>query len=116
MPIPVSSLSEYTAHATYSDGSLVLTVRGPKIKTGPLAGTRPPLVSIGVQRPASQADAWEAMTGPRMPPAAPGIKRPAAPYCAVILWPSIATAPDALEWLGDFEQCIAWAWINDNPE
>lgn len=42
--------------------------------------------------------------------------RPAVPWCGVVLLPGIITDPGALEWLGDFERVIAWAWLTDQPQ
>ena len=35
----------------------------------------------------------------------------AVPACVVDVHPSIVVAPDAMGWLGDFERCLAWAWV-----
>jgi hypothetical protein len=37
--------------------------------------------------------------------------RPAAPWCGVRLGVGILRHPQATEWLGDLERCLAWAWI-----
>lgn len=36
---------------------------------------------------------------------------PAPPWCAVRVEPGALRHPDALEWLGDLERCLAWALI-----
>lgn len=33
------------------------------------------------------------------------------PAALVVLHPTIALDPGASDWLGDFERCLAWAWI-----
>ena len=112
MPLPVSRLVDYSAMATVHDGGLIVTISGPAPTTGPMAGKPPPLVTMGVaKRSRHAATLWPLMTGPVMPPVKPGIQCPDTPWLAVAIWPTIALHPDALEWLGDFEQCIAWAWI-----
>jgi len=117
MPLPVSSLSAYTAHATVQDGALVLTVSGPTVTdTGPMQGMQPPLVTIGVVKKSRHAHLWGLMTtGAHMPPAAKGIKAPQTPWCAIAVWPSSVLCADAFEWLGDFERCVAWAWCKNDP-
>lgn len=110
--LPVSSLAEYSGHASVFDGGLIVTISGPAPASGPMAGKAPPLVSMGVaQRSRHGAALWPLMTGPVMPPARPGLQRPAEPWAAVAIWTTIALHPDAVEWLGDLERCIAWAWL-----
>lgn len=36
---------------------------------------------------------------------------PPEPWCAALLYPGAVLAPDAMDWLGDFERCLAWAWL-----
>ena len=38
-----------------------------------------------------------------------------APWLAVITHPTLAAHLGATEWLGDFERCVAWAWITRHP-
>lgn len=66
-----------------------------------------PLVTFGVA-PDSLAGAtlwreWDAR---------PTGDPPAAPWCAVHLWPTIALHPEAARWLDDLERCCAWTWID----
>lgn len=115
LPLPVSDLSAYTAHAAVQDGAVVLTVSGPTITDGgPMLGVSPPVVTIGVAKKSRHAHLWSLMTtGQHMPPAAPGIKAPQTPWCAVTVWPSAQICADAFDWIGDFERCVAWAWCHD---
>ncbi len=107
MPLPVAGLAEYTGLATVVDGALIVTISGPP----DAAGRAPPLVSMGVARRSRHGAAlWPLLTGPVMPPTAPGLRKPDAPWCGVALWPTLALYPQATEWLGDLERCIAWAW------
>jgi hypothetical protein len=39
-----------------------------------------------------------------------------APACIVRIEPSIVLAPSDTGWLGDFERCLAWAWIEGLDE
>lgn len=66
-------------------------------------GTR--LVEIGVaNHSAFAAELWEHLGG------APDA-RPHEPWCAVSLDAGLMEDPAATEWLGDFERCLAWAWL-----
>jgi len=112
MPLPVAELADYTALATVVDGSLLVTISGPPLSAGPMRGKAPPLVTMGVAgRSRHGAALWPLLTGPRMPPARPGITQPAAPWCAVAVWPTLMLHPGTMDWLYTLERCIAWAWI-----
>lgn len=110
--LPVAALSQYTALAVVLDGALIVTISGPPVPTGPMAGKGPPLVSIGLAKKSRHAHLWGLLTSPIMPPAKTGIKCPSSPWCGVAIYPTIAMHMDALEWLGDLERCIAWAWCS----
>lgn len=111
-PLPVSGLSDYTGHATVIDGALIVTISGPVATDGPMVGKAPPLISMGVAKRSRQGAAlWTLMTGPLMPTAYQGVQRPAEPWAAVTVWPTVVMHPGAVQWLGDLERCIAWAWI-----
>ena len=111
-PLPVSSLADYLGHATVLDGALIVTISGRAPIAGPMAGKPPPLITMGVaKRSRHGAALWPLLTGPVMPPAKPRLQRPAEPWVAVAVWPTIAFYPSATEWLGDLERCIAWAWM-----
>lgn len=112
MRLPVASLADYSGHAAVMDGGLIVTISGPAPSDGPMAGKAPPLVSMGVARRSRHGAAlWPLMTGPVMPTALPGLQQPDEPWAAVAIWPTMAMYPDAALWLGDFERCIAWAWL-----
>lgn len=111
-PLPVSALSQYTALAVVLDGALIVTISGPTVAAGPMDGKAPPLVSVGVAKKSRHDHLWGLLTGPVMPPAKTGITRPQSPWCGVVIHPTIAMHIDALEWLGDFERCIAWVWVS----
>lgn len=101
MPLPVSALAnDYSAHASAADGAVVVTVSGP---------TGLPLVTIGVAARSRHAvKLWGDLVELS---GAADQTRPSAPWCAVVLWPSLAAHLDATAWLGDMERCIAWAWL-----
>ena len=37
---------------------------------------------------------------------------PQSPWCAGRLEPGISSDLDAAHWLGDYERCLAWAWLD----
>ena len=79
--------------------ALVATVSGPK-------GT---LVTIGVARKSRDAARlWQMLQSKS--DAIGEMPRP--PWCAVALHPAIAGDPIAATWLGDYERCLAWAWVD----
>jgi len=115
LPLPVADLSEYSGHASVLDGALIVTISGPPPKeaTGMLASKAAPMVTVGVARKSRHAHLWTLMTqSPPMPAVHRSVvKCPQAPWCAVAIWPTIDFYPEATSWLGDFERCIAWAWV-----
>lgn len=118
VPLPVHELAHFSARAMMSEGGLVVTIYGPAgpYQAGkPHAGEHIPLVTMAAaQRSRHGAPLWHQMVAAFG--AKTGLLRPAEPWCAVALHPSIAGYPDAAHWLGDFERCIAWAWITRNPD
>lgn len=117
-PLPVPELSHFGGQVIVQDGSLVVTVSapvGPHQQGKPHTGQTMPLVTLGVATRSRQAGPlWSMLTGAF--DAASGLKQPSAPYCAVAIHPSIAAYTGPTDWLGDFERCVAWAWITRNPE
>lgn len=69
------------------------------------------LITIRIaQRSRESADLWVSMLahfGGK-----PGITAPGAPWAAVAIHATLGGYPDALQWLTDFERCLAWAWIS----
>lgn len=69
------------------------------------------LVTFGVaarSRQAGELWAWMcAQYGSRSNLLAPGT-----PWCAVALQTGLALQSDAAQWLGDFERCVAWTWLD----
>lgn len=116
-PLPVPGLSEYSAQALVQDGALVVTIYAP---VGPYQPGKPhggdvlPLVTMGLaHRSRHAAPLWDELCAAM--PSRPSVDMPAAPWLAVITHPTLAAHRSAAEWLGDFERCIAWAWITRNP-
>lgn len=115
-PLPVPPLSHYGARVIKKTG-LVVTIygpRGPHTPGQPHSGESLPLVTLGIaQRSRESGDLWamlQANFGGK-----PGVKAPATPWVAVSIHDNIVAYLDALQWLGDLERCIAWAWVTRNP-
>lgn len=104
-PLPTAELAHYDAAVTVENGGLLVTV---------FAGDDP-LATFGVaQRSRQGGDLWALILAHF--PAKPETGKPAEPWCAVALHPALIAHPDAMGWLGDFERCIAWAWITRDPQ
>lgn len=101
-PLPGPLGQAYALQASVQDGALLGTVL-----TVP-AGT--PLVSFAVAQRSRQAgQAWALMCARHGCQA--GLLAPPTPWCAVALHPALLHDVEATGWLGDFERCVAWAWI-----
>lgn len=76
-----------------------------------------PFVALGIAQRSREAEQlWQMMVDTFG--AFPGIKMPSVPWCAVASHPGMDIHPDALDsldWLYDFERCVAWAWITRSP-
>lgn len=110
-PLPVPDLSDFSATAFTTPGGLVVTVYGPDILSLPPAMPEPiPLVTFGVaRRSRGAAKLWDSLV--KQDPTGRCGTMPGAPWLAVLLHPSLTIFPDAAHWLGDFERCVAWAWV-----
>ncbi len=118
-PLPVASLAHFAASATVENGSLLCTVWGPPSSQQSAASVHHvaaiPLVTFGVaQRSRQAAVLWPLLVA--LPGTATGLQRPPSPWCAVSLQPGLLLHHTASEWLGDFERCVAWAWITRAPD
>ena len=116
-PLPVAELSQFSAQVFVEGGALVVTVSapvGPHEQGKPHFGPVMPLITMGVaQRSRQGAGLWSALT--KAFDTRPGLEQPGTPWLAVAVHPSIAAYAGPVEWLGDFERCVAWAWITRNP-
>lgn len=115
-PLPVAPLSHFGARVIKEIG-LVVTIygpRGPHTPGKPHSGEWLPLVTLGIaQRSRESGDLWAQLVanfGTR-----PGVIAPSTPWVAVAIHDTIGGYLDALQWLGDLERCIAWAWVTRNP-
>lgn len=111
-PEPIPGLKKpYTAQAMQAEGALIVTVYAP----APEVGKPHPLATFGIAPRSRQAPRlWEMLT--QQPGVKPGLQRPDAPWCAVILQPALVMHPGATRWLGDFERTVAWAWTTKHPD
>ena len=73
-----------------------------------------PLVTFGVaarSRQSGELWAWLcAQYGSRDALVAPSV-----PWCAVALHPAYALQHGVSPWMGDFERCVAWTWLESKP-
>jgi hypothetical protein len=111
VPLPVAELVSYAGRFTVVQGSLICTISGPPSRI--MEGKRPPLVTMGVAKRSRHGAVLWPMLAAGLPgsPVLPGVKRPAEPWAAVVMHPTGLLHPEANEWLGDLERCIAWAWV-----
>lgn len=105
LPLPEPSLDHYSASAHIEQGGLVMTI---------YAGAAALVTMAVAARSRQSAPLWAYMQA-QHGPSGPGTPAPAAPWLAVALRPGLAQHADANEWLGDFERCVAWAWMERNP-
>jgi hypothetical protein len=116
--LPVPSLSHFAVQVFVQDGGLVVTVvapMGPHQQGQPHAGQTMPLITMGVaQRSRQGAPLWSMLISAFGSVA--GLQQPGTPWCAVAVHPSIAAYDGPVDWLGDFERCVAWAWLTPNPD
>lgn len=115
--LPVPELSHFSAQVFVQDGGLVVTVSaplGPHVPGQAHVGQTIPLVTFGVAQRSRQGAALWAMLLQAFG-AKPGLQEPGAPWCAVAVHPSLGAFTGPVDWLGDFERCVAWAWITRNP-
>ena len=60
------------------------------------------------------AELWQMMIA--QPGARPGLTKPQEPWLAALVYPSAVGYRGDLGWMGDFEACVAWAWITRRPD
>jgi len=116
--LPAPGLEHFSATGTVESGSLLFTIwapNGPHVAGKAYEGDKIPLVTFGVaQRSRQGTELWSMMSAQFG--VHPDLRKPAEPWCATAIHSGIAANPKAVLWLGDFERCVAWAWITRNPE
>lgn len=75
-----------------------------------------PLVTVGVATHSRcGAVLWRGLYGSAPAQARP--EQPPAPWCGVVLHlDALAMYRDAMVWLGDFERCLAWAFVAEKSK
>ena len=101
LPLPEPSLARYSASAHIEQGGLVMTV---------FAGADAIVTFAVAGRSRQSAPLWSCMIAQHS--AAPGLTAPATPWIAVAVREGLAAHREAAEWLGDFERCVAWAFLS----
>ena len=120
----VEHTRDLLADAIQSGGDAAMPVPGYRLYVEPFGSRRAalctvyrgaePIATIGIAaRPARALWGQLIALRHRLAPEAPPLSEPQAPWCAVMVLPAIRDAVDALDWLGDFERCAAWAWIGE---
>jgi len=100
VPLPIEG--GYQLKATAAGAFLVGTI---------LDRDDTPIVTFGVApRSRGAAKLW-AMLHDGRPTDTEAPQPPAAPWLAVRMEFGALDFPDALDWLADYERCIAWTWI-----
>jgi hypothetical protein len=90
--------------------SAKVTVDGPAALVTVSRGEAP-LVTFGVAADEKgAAELWSLIGRPGVP------KPPATPWLAVKLEPGLLLHRDHADWLGDFERCWAWAWLEERAD
>lgn len=111
LALPVKGLSHFSSTAFGAGAGLVMTINAPAAPHAqgkPHKGKTMPLVTIGIAGNQVDADKiWYSLCGANED--ARQIEQPPVPWCAVILYPTLAAYPGGCGWLGDFERSLAVA-------
>lgn len=77
-----------------------------------------PIVTIGIATHSRcGAEVWQALhKSASLLCATSADQCPTEPWCAARLEPHSLFYPDVMAWVGDFERCMAWAWIDYRNE
>lgn len=100
-PSPIPGQDGYDARAMASKGVLALTARH--------RGT--PIMGLVVAPTRAVAVAAEWALDPARADLVPSLTPADAPVCLAWLLPGLIAVPEAAHWLGDYERCVAWAWL-----
>jgi hypothetical protein len=95
----VPSLSGFTALVTAEENDLLVTLYG---------GELVPIVTFGCA-PRSSSTLWSLLLN--QGGILKSMSEPEAPWCGVVLHSGTSIYTDHVHWLGDWERCVAWAWI-----
>jgi len=101
LPGPLGVRDGFVMSASTQDGALICHVG--HVEAGPL-------VTFGVaarSRQSGELWAWlAAQYG-----SADALVAPSVPWCAVALHAGFMQQAGAAAWIGDFERCVAWTWL-----
>jgi hypothetical protein len=107
---PVPGFPAFATHATHEQNVLMATISRRRDEGWV------PIVTLAVVPASGDLQGiWTLLR--RGPSALPIADAPppdvsAGPWCLVRLWDVVALLPrEELEWLGDYERCLAWAWL-----
>jgi hypothetical protein len=107
LPGPLGDRDGFVAGARVQDGALICSIgqmRSGQVRSGPM-------VTFGVAARSRQSgELWALMCAQYGSAAA--LIAPSTPWCAVALHPEFMRQAGGMsEWVGDFERCAAWAWV-----
>lgn len=104
-----------TMTATAHGRALIVTVWTPPVELRDSAPTRAPLVTFGVALDSKRgAKLWRLLHERYESQLATHIDEcPAEPWVAARIEVGAAIMPEAMDWIGDFERCVAWAFLGD---
>lgn len=109
--VAIPDTDGYMARAHVADGALVVTLYAPR----PDIGEPMPLLVFGVAvRSRHSAQLWALLL--EQPGVLKDVREPGTPWCAGVPFPALLSHPAALEWAGDFERCVTWAWATRHPD
>src|SRR5690606_32854111 len=99
--------------ATAEGRSLIATVWGPLTEIRNSAPMCLPLVTFGVaEHSRGGAKLWRMLHQAREPEVQTSPDNcPPEPWVAARMEVGIALLPEHAEWIGDFERCVGWAWL-----
>lgn len=105
--------TDCTMTATAEGRALVITVWGPLTEIRNSAPMCLPLVTFGVaEHSRGGAKLWRMLHQAREPEVQTSPDNcPPEPWVAARMEVGIALLPEHAEWIGDFERCVGWAWL-----
>jgi len=109
-PLPAASVSHFSARLDEQAGGLLVTVYAPAepYQEGErFNGETMPIVTFGVAG-CDDDPLWSRLVGGEP-------MKPKAPWCAVSLHTGLMLYMLDAAWMGDFERCVAWAWLEMMP-
>jgi hypothetical protein len=101
-----------TITATQERRALIVTIWGPPAELRGSAPQRPPLATFGVATHSrSGAKLWRVLHETECRLTTSVDQCPPEPWIAARIEIGAVLMPEAMEWMGDFERCIAHAWL-----